>query len=81
MDVEAPAIAVEIPARWTQLQAQDPQEALAWREATDRLFQRYVGREAGRYMVTGVGTAGERRFVVAQRVDEALLAQIGQMAG
>ena len=81
MDVEAPAIAVEIPARWTQLQAQDPQEALAWREATDRLFQHYVGRDPGRYMVTGAGTAGERRFVVAQRVDEALLAQIGQMAG
>ncbi len=77
LDAEAPTIAVEIPARWTQLQAEDPQEALAWRQATDRLFLHYLGPEIGRYMVTGVGVAGERRFVVAQRVDPALLARIG----
>jgi predicted GNAT superfamily acetyltransferase len=68
----APIMAIEIPANWTQLQQQDPDEALAWRTATDRLFTHYIGSSAGNYIVTDVGVAAERRYLIIQQVSEYL---------
>lgn len=70
-------IAIEIPANWTALQRDHLEEALRWRETTDRLFQRYIGRQPGQYVVTGVGVNEERRFLVAERVEDALWARLG----
>lgn len=64
----APILAIEIPANWTQLQANDADDALAWREATDRLFAHYVGSEPRKYVITDVGVDGEQRFLIAQQV-------------
>lgn len=74
----APQIAIEIPANWTTLQHDDPAEAAAWRNATDKLFQHYIGRNAGQYVVTDVGTDGERRFLIAGQVNDALWTHLGQ---
>jgi predicted GNAT superfamily acetyltransferase len=74
---DSPRIAIEIPADWTALQQRDPAAAAAWREATDRLFARLVGREPGQYVITGVARAGERRFLVGVRAGEALWARLG----
>ncbi|MDW8317613.1 MAG: GNAT family N-acetyltransferase [Anaerolineae bacterium] len=81
LDADADAIAVEIPPRWTELQAEAPGLALRWREATDRLFARYLGWTADRYVLTDVGVDGERRYLVARRADDALLAQLASTDG
>ena len=65
----APTIAIEIPTHWTALQQQDFPLAMRWRAATDTLFTHYLGSGPGKYVVTGVAAAGERRFLLAQRVD------------
>jgi predicted GNAT superfamily acetyltransferase len=75
----APQIAIEIPVRWTAMQATAPQEALRWRQAVDQLLAHYVGHEPGRYMITGVGQReGARNYLIARRVDGALLQQLAE---
>mgnify|MGYP006883575816 CR=1 FL=1 len=49
------------------------EEALRWREATDRLFHHYLGGREGRYVITGAATDGEQRFLIARRVEPELL--------
>jgi len=75
LDLEAddPVVAIEVPADWTALQGASLEEALRWREATDRLFQHYLGGREGRYVITGAATDLERRFLIAQRVEPGLL--------
>lgn len=75
-DADAPAIAFEIPADWTALQRADLAEARRWRETTDRLFLHYLGKEPDRYIVTDAAVDGPRRYLLARRVDEALLARL-----
>lgn len=75
-----PIIAIEIPANWTDLQQQDLDDATAWRAATDRIFLRYLGRQPGKYVITGVGTSAERRYLIAERVDDALWENLGRSA-
>ena len=72
----APLIAIEIPANWTNLQQTHPDEALHWRAATDQLFSHYLGSDPGHYVITDVGVDGEERFLIAQRADDALWAQL-----
>ena len=74
--VDAPLIAIEIPANWTKLQQEQPAEALHWRAATDQLFSHYLGSTPGQYVITDVGVDGEQRFLIAQRADEALWARL-----
>lgn len=74
---DAQSIAIEIPANWTGLQKEHLEEALRWREVTDRLLQHYVGCEEGKYVVTGVGRDGYRKYLIAERVDSALLERLG----
>jgi len=71
-------IAIEIPANWTRLQAEDIGAAMAWRETTDRIFARYIGCEPGKYVITGVGVDGQRRFLIGERADEKLWAHLGR---
>jgi len=71
--VDAPGIAIEIPGDWTGMQAEDLDEAMRWRRATDALFQHYVGHEAGRFMIVGTGAEGAKRFLVAERVTRSVL--------
>jgi len=73
-----PLIAIEIPRNWTQLQAESIAEAQQWREATDRIFAHYIGRQGGDYVLTGVGREEERRFLIAERVDDALWSALGR---
>ena len=75
-DADSQSIALEIPANWTGLQRKHLEEALRWREVTDRLLQHYVGCEEGKYVVTGVGRDGDRRYLIADRVDSALLERL-----
>ena len=73
----AELIAFEIPADWTALQQQDTAAAERWRAVTDALFAHYVGQGEGQYAVTGVGVAGERRFLLAERAGEGLWRKLG----
>ena len=75
-DVDAPYIAVEIPANWGQMQRDDLPAALRWRETTDDLFAHYIGIRAGQYAVTGAAVHGDRRFLVAQRASVQLWEQL-----
>lgn len=77
-DVDAPLIAIEIPADWTALQHEDLDEARRWREATDGLLAHYVGREPGKYIVTSAGVDDERRYLVCERVDRTLLERLSR---
>ncbi len=70
--IDAPLIAIEIPAQWTVLQQENLQLARQWRAATDAIFQRYIGHNPGQYVVTGVGVDAERRFLIAEQASDAL---------
>jgi predicted GNAT superfamily acetyltransferase len=76
--VDAPLIAIEIPANWTKLQQEQPDDALQWRAATDQLFSHYVGSAPGNYVITDAGVDGEQRFLIAQRAEDALWARLEQ---
>lgn len=75
-DSNSPTLAIEVPPDWTNLQGRDVQQAQMWREATDRLFHRYLGCEEGKYMITNVAQDGARRFLIAERIDPALLQRL-----
>jgi predicted GNAT superfamily acetyltransferase len=77
-DSHAPVIAIEIPENWTLLQQLDLESAQRWRAVTDQLFAHYIGIRAGQYVVTGVGADGDRRYLLAERVDEALWERLGR---
>jgi predicted GNAT superfamily acetyltransferase len=71
-------IAIEIPADWTRLQLDPSQRdaALQWRSTTDAILSACLGVDEGQYVLTGVGRDGDRRYLVGERVDEALLQRI-----
>ena len=70
-------LAIEIPGDWTSMQRQEPEQAALWRAHTDDLFERLLGIEEGRYIITGVGTEGERNYLLARRVSAGLTARLG----
>ncbi|MCC6456751.1 MAG: hypothetical protein IT328_17485 [Caldilineaceae bacterium] len=72
-------IAIEIPGNWTEVQQQNENDALQWREATDRLFSHYVGTQPGQYVITGVATERDQHFLLGQRVDDALWEHLGHV--
>ena len=74
----SPLIAIEIPSNWTALQANSVAEAQQWRDATDRIFSHYIGRQDGNYVITGVGQEGDRRFLIGERADETLWQALGR---
>lgn len=74
----APLIAIEIPENWTLLQQLDLGAAQRWRAITDRLLARYIGSASGQYAVTGVGADGDRRYLLAERVEEGLWERLGR---
>ncbi len=77
-NINAPTIAVEIPADWAALQRTDLPAAARWRETTDRLLAHYVGTQPGQYILTAPAREGDRRFLVGERVDDGLLARLGE---
>lgn len=79
-DADAAWIAVEIPADWTIMQQLDETAAARWRTATDDLFSHYVGTAPGQYVITGVATDHDRRFLIGQRVDDALWTHLGHIS-
>lgn len=80
VDLEATTarIAVEVPANWTNLQREDREQALHWREATDRLFGHYLGSTPDKYAVTSVGEDGDRKYLIAERVTPEFVARIAE---
>lgn len=68
-----PWLAIEIPADWTRLQREHPDEAIAWRQTTDAIFAEYLGLRPGAYVITDAVAAADRRFLIASRYQEALL--------
>ena len=80
LEEEPRNMAIEIPAHWTALQKDHPEQATRWRASTDKLFQHYLGCEEGRYIITGVGEDGEQKYLIAEKVDLALLEKIGRSA-
>jgi predicted GNAT superfamily acetyltransferase len=65
-------IAFEVPADWDAVQSTSA--AQAWREATDALFQHYLGADDGQYAITDAARHGDRRYLLAKRVTPSLLA-------
>ena len=47
--------------------------ALRWRATTDEILSEHLGTEDGQYVLTGVGRDGERRYLIGERIDAALL--------
>ena len=77
-DADTRLIAIEIPTDWTILQHENLDEALRWRTVTDQIFAHYIGRASGQYVVTDIGVDGDRRFLIAERADDALWARLGE---
>jgi predicted GNAT superfamily acetyltransferase len=82
LDFEADGdyIAIEIPGNWTEVQQQDEEGALRWRDSTDQLFSHYVGTEPGQYVITGIATDREQHFLIGQKVNDALWEHLGHVA-
>jgi len=76
--VDAPTVAIEIPANWTAVQRDDRDLAGRWRATTDQLFAHYLGPDPGRYMVSGVGQDDAACFLLAERVTPELLVTYGE---
>jgi predicted GNAT superfamily acetyltransferase len=77
-EADTEQIAIEIPANWTALQRDDVDAAVRWRTATDTLFQRYIGIQPRQYVITDVGVAGARRYLVAERAVEDCWERLGR---
>lgn len=77
LDLDAPAIAIEVPADWTALQRADLDAATRWREVTDAVFAHYLGPRPGQYAVVGVGRDDLRRYLIAERITDAWLEEYG----
>ena len=76
-DLDAELIAIEIPRDWTALQVKDFEQAREWRLLTDQIFSTYIGLDNGQYTITGVGIAGDQRFLLAERSDWPLWQRLG----
>jgi predicted GNAT superfamily acetyltransferase len=77
---DAAIVAFEVPADWTGMQQNNLDVAIAWREASDRIFGHYVGSSPGQYVITGTGVDGERRYLIGERVSDELWNHLGAMA-
>lgn len=77
LDLDAPSIAIEVPADWTTLQRVDLAAATRWREVTDAIFSRYLGSRQGQYAVAGVARDDQRRFLLAEKITTAWLDEYG----
>ena len=73
----ADGLAIEMPDNWPSMQREEPEQAAVWRAHPDDLFERLLGIEEGRYVITGVGTEGERNYLLARRVSARLTARLG----
>ncbi len=78
-NADQPFIAIQIPTDWTGLQQHAIAKAMQWREVSDRIFAHYVGMQPGQYVITGVATDGDDRFLIGQRVDDALWEHLGHV--
>nr|WP_139088705.1 GNAT family N-acetyltransferase [Oscillochloris trichoides] len=63
----AAQIAIEIPADWTALQAEDLDASVAWRSLTDTIFAEVIGYTPGRYLIADVASAGNRHYLIGYR--------------
>lgn len=77
-DPHSERVAIEIPANWTALQRDDVEAAARWRATTDALFQEHLGLGPNQYVITGVATDAERRYLVAERAGDALWERLGR---
>ena len=77
LDLDAPTIAIEVPADWTTLQRTDLTAATRWREVTDAIFAHYLGSQLGQYAIVGVARDDLRRYLLAERITGAWLEQYG----
>ena len=77
LGLDAPQLAIEIPANWTHLQKTDLAASQAWREVTDDILTQYLGPKPGQYVVNQTGHTGEKRFLIVTRIGSALLSTYG----
>lgn len=74
LEREAPVLAIEVPGDWTAVQAEDVEKALQWREATDLIFEHYLGPKSQGYAITDVGIDSRERtkryYLLARKLDE-----------
>lgn len=68
LHLDAPGLAIEIPADWTRMQRTDLALAQAWRDTTDAILAHYLGPTPGQYLITHTGRRGDRCYLLATRV-------------
>jgi predicted GNAT superfamily acetyltransferase len=67
LDIAEPRMWVEIPAGFTEMQAQAPDVALEWRMATRAIFTTYFGRGYRAVDFVLDRAAGRGRYLLARR--------------
>ena len=77
MNLDAPCLAIEIPADWTRMQRTDLALAQAWRDTTDAILTHYLDPAPGQYMITHTGRRGDHCYLLATQVGSDLLRQYG----
>ncbi|MCY3904643.1 MAG: GNAT family N-acetyltransferase [Caldilineaceae bacterium] len=73
LDAASRRVGIEIPADWVALQRADLTAALRWRDFSNRLLDRYLGLQPGRYVIIGAGVSASRRYLIGERVDDRFL--------
>ena len=73
LDAASTRVGIEIPADWVALQRADLTAALRWRDVTNRLLDRYLGLQPGRYVIVDAGVNASRRYLIGERVDDRFL--------
>ena len=73
LDAASTRVGIEIPADWVSLQRADLSAALRWRDVTNRLLDRYLGLQPGRYVIVDAGVSASRLYLIGERVDDRFL--------
>lgn len=68
--LDALFLAIEVPSDWTALQNIELERAIRWRAWSDDLLSRFVGLEAGKYVIMDVANDSDRWYIVGHRYDD-----------
>lgn len=63
-------ILIEIPKNWDEVQKNQIDLAIQWRNTTDAIFEKIIGVGKGKYIITGRVFDGETPYLIAQRFEE-----------
>ncbi len=69
-NLSAENILIEIPENWDEVQKNQIDIAIQWRNATDAIFEKIIGVGKGKYIITGRVFDDKTPYLIAQRFED-----------